>query len=68
MAGLMRHLKDNTFPQLLLLHELAHDAADQIYNAIVRGMPRTAALKPIPRPYDAWGSTRYVDFDTTRPV
>ena len=28
----------------------------------------TAALKPIVRPYDAIGSTRYVDFDTTRPV
>ena len=25
-------------------------------------------LKPILRPYDAVGSTRYVDFDTTRPV
>ncbi len=25
-------------------------------------------LKPIPRPYDTIGSTRYVDFDTTRPV
>ncbi|MDO8670791.1 MAG: restriction endonuclease subunit R, partial [Dehalococcoidia bacterium] len=25
-------------------------------------------LKPILRPYDALGSTRYVDFDTTRPV
>ena len=28
----------------------------------------TAALKPILRPYDTLGSTRYVDFDTTRPV
>ena len=26
------------------------------------------ALKPILRPYDTLGSTRYVDFDTTRPV
>jgi type III restriction enzyme len=26
------------------------------------------ALKPILRPYDALGSTRYVEFDTTRPV
>jgi type III restriction enzyme len=25
-------------------------------------------LKPILRPYDTLGSTRYVDFDTTRPV
>ena len=28
-------LKDHTFPQLLLLLELAHDAADRIYQAIV---------------------------------
>jgi len=28
----------------------------------------TAAIKPIMRPYDTIGSTRYVDFDTIRPV
>jgi type III restriction enzyme len=61
-------LKDNTFPQLLLLIEFAHDAADRIYKAIVASTDGTAALKPIPRPYDTVGSTRYVDFDTTRPV
>ena len=66
-------LKDNTFPQLLLLIEFAHDAADRIYKAIVASTEGTrshgtAALKPILRPYDTLGSTRYVDFDTTRPV
>jgi len=61
-------LKDNTFPQLLLLIEFAHDAADRIYKAIVASTDNTAALKPIMRPTDAIGSTRYVDFDTTRPV
>jgi len=61
-------LKDNTFPQLLLLIEFAHDAADRIYQAIVASTDGTAALKPILRPYDTLGSTRYVDFDTTRPV
>ena len=61
-------LKDNTFPQLLLLIEFAHDAADRIYKAIVASTDGTAALKPILRPCDALGSTRYVDFDTTRPV
>ncbi|MFC1545016.1 BPTD_3080 family restriction endonuclease, partial [Gemmatimonadota bacterium] len=60
--------KDNTFPQLLLLIEFAHDAADRIYKAIVASTDGTAALKPILRPYDTIGSTRYVDFDTTRPV
>jgi len=61
-------LKDNTFPQLLLLIEFAHDAADRIYKAIVASTDGTAALKPIVRPYDTIGSTRYVDFDTARPV
>jgi len=90
-------LKDNTFPQLLLLIEFAHDASDRIYQAIVRsstgfqpvnggmgfqpmnhrqdadatsshGQDARATLKPILRPYDTIGSTRYVDFDTTRPV
>ena len=61
-------LKDNTFPQLLLLIEFAHDAADRIYKAIVASTDGTAALKPILRPYDTVGSTRYVDFDTTRAV
>jgi type III restriction enzyme len=61
-------LKDHTFPQLLLLMEFAHDAADRIYKAIVAASDGAAVLKPILRPYDTLGSTRYVDFDTTRPV
>jgi type III restriction enzyme len=61
-------LKDNTFPQMLLLVELAHDAADRIYNAIVASHEGPKYLRPILRPYDYMGSTRYVDFDTTRPV
>ncbi len=61
-------LKDNTFPQLLLLIEFAHDASDLIYKAIVKANEGQAALKPILKPYDTIGSTRHVDFDTTRPV
>ncbi|MEK6699952.1 MAG: DEAD/DEAH box helicase family protein [Nitrospirota bacterium] len=61
-------LKDNTFPQLLLLIEFAHDAADRIYKAIVAGDTGEKALKPILKPYDTIGSSRHVDFDTTRPV
>jgi type III restriction enzyme len=61
-------LKDHTFPQLLLLIDFAHDAADRIYRGIVAATDGTASLKPILRPYDTIGSTRYVDFDTTRPV
>jgi type III restriction enzyme len=60
--------KDNTFPQLLLLIQFAHDAADRIYKSIVASTDGTPALKPILRPYDTIGSTRYVDFDTTRAV
>ena len=60
--------KDNTFPQLLLLVEFAHDAADRIYKAIVESAAGTPALKPILRPYDVVGSTRSVDFDTTKAV
>ena len=41
---------------------------DRIYKAIVASTDSTAALKPILHPYDTSGSTRYVDFDTTRPV
>jgi type III restriction enzyme len=58
--------KDHTFLQLLLLIEFANDAADRIYEAIVASTDGSPALKPILRPYDTLGSTRYVDFDTTR--
>jgi type III restriction enzyme len=61
-------LKDHTFPQLLLLREFAHDAEDHIYRSIVQASPGSPTLKPVLRPYDTIGSTRYVDFDTTRPV
>jgi len=61
-------LKDNTFPQLLLLIEFTHDAADRIYKTIVQSNQGEKALKPILRPYDTVGSTRYVDFDTIRSV
>ncbi|MEK7327540.1 MAG: restriction endonuclease subunit R, partial [Chloroflexota bacterium] len=60
--------KDDTFPQMLLLSEFKYDAADKLYRAIVRSTSGTATLKPILRPYDALGSTRYVDFDTARPT
>jgi len=60
--------KDHTFPQLLLLAEFAHDASDCIYRSIVSGSEGASTLKPILRPYDTVGSTRFVDFDTIRPV
>jgi len=61
-------LKDHAFPQMLLLTELAHDAADRIFLSIVEGTAKERILKPIYQPYDTVGTTRYVDFDTTKPT
>ncbi len=60
--------KDHAFPQLLLLAEYSHDAADRIYRSIVRGTRGEKRLLPILRPYDPLGSTRYVDLTTTKDV
>ncbi len=61
-------LKDGAFPQLLLLIEFAHDAADRIYKSIVATTDGKSMLWPIVQAYDTIGSTRYVDFDTAKPV
>lgn len=65
--------KDNTFPQLLMMTQRADEAVEKIYRAIVRtghtqDGKSSQSLRPILSPYDAIGSTRYVDFDTTQPV
>ncbi len=59
-------LKDETFPQLLLLVELAHDAADRIYQAIVAADRGASTLKPILQPYNTIGDTDGVSFNTSR--
>jgi len=61
-------LKDNAFVQMLLLKVFTNDAAAKVYQAIVQGSAGQPVLKPVLRPYDTLGSTRYVDFDTTRPT
>lgn len=62
-------LKDKVFPQYLLFVELAHRAAEKIYRSIVAVAESSEALlKPILAPYNTVGSTRYVQFDTTKPV
>ena len=61
-------LKDDAFIQMLLITENRHFAAERIYNAIVWDSKGSAILKPILRTYDNIGSTRYVDFDTSRPT
>jgi type III restriction enzyme len=58
--------KDDTFPQLLLLIEYAHGAADRIYRSIVAAAGGDKMLMPILHPYDTTGSTHYVDFNTSR--
>ncbi|MDP9367976.1 MAG: restriction endonuclease subunit R, partial [Chloroflexota bacterium] len=60
--------KDNAFPQLLLLAELAHGAADRLHQAIAEGTAGEKRLLPILRPYDATGSTTGVVFDTIKPA
>ncbi len=60
--------KDDTFPQLLLLPGLADRAAEKIYLAITQARSGAPRILPRLRPYDTLGSTRYVDFNTTKPV
>ena len=61
-------LKDNAFPQMLLIKDYTYDASDRIYRAIVMSTEGEKTLQPILQPYNTTGSTRYVDFDTTKAV
>lgn len=60
--------KDNTFPQLLLLIEFAHNASGRIYRAIVQSAQGNKSLKPVLKAYDTLGSTKHIDFDTVKNV
>lgn len=61
-------LKDNTFPQMLLLTRLGRTAGEKIHRSIVSSVDGQTRLKPILRTFEVVGSTDYVDFDTTRNV
>ena len=61
-------LKDNTFVQMLLIGQIKARAAEKIYQAIVQAEGGKPRLLPRLQPYDSIGSTRHVDFNTTRPV
>src|SRR5690606_29152914 len=64
-------LKDGSFIQMLRIRRFEDDAIDKIYRAIVRAgteQETRPVLEPVLRPFDPVGSTRYVDFDTTRPT
>jgi type III restriction enzyme len=60
--------RDNAFIQLLLLYEYRSDAADRIYNSIIRSAGGDRRLVAMLKPYDTVGSTDWVDFDTTKPI
>ena len=60
------YLGDRAYPQLLLLAEWSHAAAERIHRAIARGAPGESRLVPTLRPYDPIGSTDDVYFETTK--
>ncbi|MCH8292080.1 DEAD/DEAH box helicase family protein [Candidatus Poribacteria bacterium] len=66
--------KDNTYPQMFMIEQYAHAAAHRIYQAVVKAehakgkSKEKPPLMPILRPYESVGLTRYVAFDTARPV
>ncbi len=60
------YVGDGAYPQLLLLAEWSHAAAERVHRAIVMGTPGEKRLVPILRPYDPVGSTDDVYFETTR--
>jgi type III restriction enzyme len=58
--------KDGTFPQLLLLVENAHRAAEKIHRAIAAAFPGQRRIRAVLQTYDTLGSTAGVSFDTTK--
>jgi type III restriction enzyme len=60
--------KDGTFKQLLLLSQWTHEASDRVFRSIARGDRDDRRILPILRGYDRVGSTRTVDFSTTKSV
>jgi type III restriction enzyme len=58
--------KGDTFPQLFLWRHFADMAADRIYRACVEQNAGPERLRPILDAYNREGSTRHVDFQTTK--
>jgi type III restriction enzyme len=61
-------LKDDAFIGLLAMAQRADDAVEKLYLSIVRFHGGKRRLVPLLRAYDPIGSTRHVDFDTTKDV
>jgi type III restriction enzyme len=60
--------KGDTFIQLLFFIENLDNAADKVYLSIVGADSGPLRLKPVLRPYDTVGSSKWVDFDTIKPT
>ena len=60
------YLGDGAYPQLLLLAEWSHAAAEKIYRGIQLGTAGEKRLVPTLRAYDPIGSTDDVYFETTK--
>ena len=61
-------MSGRTFPQLLLWTHYRTEAGEKICRSLAPVNGGQKKLKPILFPYGPEGSTRYVDFDTARPV
>jgi type III restriction enzyme len=60
------YVGDGAYPQLLLLSEWSHAAAEHIHRAIAKGAGGEARLIPTLRPYEPIGSTDDIYFETTK--
>ncbi len=62
--------KDDTFPQTAAARSSTRTTPPTASTSAIVARRRRASRRcmPILRPYDTIGSTRYVDFDTTKPV
>ena len=60
--------RDDAFVGLLAMAQRADDAVEKLYHSIVRYQGGERRLVPLMRPFEPVGSTRHVDFDTTKDV
>jgi type III restriction enzyme len=58
--------KGETRPQFLLWRHFADQAVERIYRAVTGGIQGKESLRPVIDGYNPWGSSKYVDFTTSR--
>ena len=66
LGGNYLDCKGNTRPQFLLWRHFADQAIERIYRAVTGGIQGEERLRPIIDGYNPWGSSRYVDFTTSK--